>query len=335
MKQRKYQMDYIRIISMLVIIVYHFGTTCYSYGIQNKAVGILTNFERVNYGEVATNMFFLLSGAGLFLSSQKDFSIQKYYKKRFWKTYPLFWSCYLVIFCFHYYFTQSLPTEPKWKLIFSVLGIDGWVKQYTRNYYIIGEWFLGALLFIYLFFPLFLYLRKRYRGVFLGGSFVLYLGAIVADTGKYPIYMNLFVCTFNFVLGMYMMQILEKSNKIVTILSIFVIMAFVVKLGTGYVNETIKETLAAVSAFIILWNISSYLKRSKLLEVSISYFSKYSYAIFLVHHYVLERMLYRFKGGVISSFEVLILFAACFFAILAFAKLFYSLEERIRVTLEG
>lgn len=58
-----------------------------------------------------------------------------------------------------------------------------------------------------------------------------------ADTGKYPIYMNLFVCTFNFVLGMYMMQILEKSNKIVTILSIFVIMAFVVKLGTGYVNE--------------------------------------------------------------------------------------------------
>lgn len=53
------------------------------------------------------------------------------------------------------------------------------------------------------------------------------------------------------------------------------------------------------------------------------------------YHYVLERMLYRFKGGVISSFEVLILFAACFFAILAFAKLFYSLEERIRVTLEG
>lgn len=53
------------------------------------------------------------------------------------------------------------------------------------------------------------------------------------------------------------------------------------------------------------------------------------------YHYVLEQMLYRFKGGVISSFEVLILFAACFFAILAFAKLFYSLEERIRVTLEG
>lgn len=164
MKQRKYQMDYIRVISMLVIIVYHFATTCYNYGIQSKAVRVLMNFERVNYGEVATNMFFLLSGAGLLLSSQKDFSIHKYYKKRFWRTYPLFWICYLAIFCFHYYFTQNLPMEPRWKLIFSVLGIDGWLKQYTGNYYLIGEWFLGALLIIYLFFPLLLYLRKAYPG---------------------------------------------------------------------------------------------------------------------------------------------------------------------------
>lgn len=334
MKQKKYQMDYIRVISMLVIIVYHFVTTCYSYGIQNKAVSVLMNFERVNYGEVATNMFFLLSGAGLLLSSQKDFSIQKYYKKRFWKTYPLFWICYLVIFCFHYYFTQNLTAEPRWKLIFSVLGIDGWLKQYTGNYYLIGEWFLGALLIIYLFFPLFFYLRKTYPGgVLLGGSLILYIGAIVTDTGKYPIYMNLFVCTFNFVLGMYIMQILEKSNKIVTMLSIFVIMAFGVKLGTEYVNETVKETIAAVCVFIILWNISSYLKRSRLLETAVSYISKYSYVIFLVHHYVLERMLYKFKGGVVSGFELLIIFTACFFVILALAKLFCNLEERIRVTI--
>ena len=135
---------------------------------------------------------------------------------------------------------------------------------------------------IYLLFPLLLYLRRRYPRGLLGISFALYIGAIMTDNGKYPIYMNLFICTFNFVLGMYMMQILEKSNKIVTILSVFVIMAFVVKLGTGYVNETIKETLAAVSAFIILWNISSYLKRSKLLEVSVSYLSKYSY-LSLIH----------------------------------------------------
>lgn len=53
------------------------------------------------------------------------------------------------------------------------------------------------------------------------------------------------------------------------------------------------------------------------------------------HHYVLERMLYKFKGGVVSGFELLIIFTACFFVILALAKLFYSLEERIRVTLEG
>ena len=112
----------------------------------------------------------------------------------------------------------------------------------------------------------------------------------MTDTGKYPIYMNLFVCTFNFVLGMYIMQILEKSNKIVTMLSIFVIMAFGVKLGTEYVNETVKETIAAVCVFIILWNISSYLRRSRLLGTAVSYISKYSYVIFLVHHYVLERI---------------------------------------------
>ena len=50
---------------------------------------------------------------------------------------------------------------PKWKLVFSVLGLDGYLLPLGANFYKIGEWFLGCLLLIYLLFPL---LRRLQNG---------------------------------------------------------------------------------------------------------------------------------------------------------------------------
>jgi len=38
---------------------------------------------------------------------------------------------------------------PKWKLIFSIIGVDGYMQQFTSTFYKIGEWFLGCLLILY------------------------------------------------------------------------------------------------------------------------------------------------------------------------------------------
>ena len=42
---------------------------------------------------------------------------------------------------------------PRWRVIFSVLGLDGYLAPVTVTFYKIGEWFLGVILILYLVFP--------------------------------------------------------------------------------------------------------------------------------------------------------------------------------------
>ena len=55
---------------------------------------------------------------------------------------------------------------PRWRVIFSLLGLDGYLTPVTVTFYKIGEWFLGVILILYLVFPLLLWcietpLRRR------------------------------------------------------------------------------------------------------------------------------------------------------------------------------
>ena len=59
---------------------------------------------------------------------------------------------------------------PRWRVIFSLLGLDGYLTPVTVTFYKIGEWFLGVILILYLVFPLLLWcmetqLRRRVLAV--------------------------------------------------------------------------------------------------------------------------------------------------------------------------
>ena len=50
---------------------------------------------------------------------------------------------------------------PRWRVIFSLLGLDGYLAPVTPTFYKIGEWFLGVILLLYLLFPLLLWCMDR------------------------------------------------------------------------------------------------------------------------------------------------------------------------------
>lgn len=50
---------------------------------------------------------------------------------------------------------------PRWTLVLSVLGLDGYALPYTPTFYKVGEWFLGCLILLYVLFPLLLRLQKN------------------------------------------------------------------------------------------------------------------------------------------------------------------------------
>ena len=50
---------------------------------------------------------------------------------------------------------------PSYRFIYTLLGVDGYLSAYQRNFYLIGEWFLGALVLCYIFFPFLRWLVKH------------------------------------------------------------------------------------------------------------------------------------------------------------------------------
>lgn len=69
--------------------------------------------------------------------------------------------------------------NPKY-LLLTLFGMDGYMSyRYTPNYYFIGEWFLGALILLYLCYPLLTWCMEHAKIlttlVLLGGFASLYL----------------------------------------------------------------------------------------------------------------------------------------------------------------
>ena len=63
------------------------------------------------------------------------------------------------------------------EIIFTFFGMDEWISQHGIHTFSlgIGEWFLGALLLLYLLFPLLRFLMKKNSRLFFVGSTCIYL----------------------------------------------------------------------------------------------------------------------------------------------------------------
>ena len=105
-------------------------------------------------GHIGVSLFFILSGASLMYSTRRGLEIRSYLKKRFLSIYPLYWITYAAFFT-HFYIINRLPmTVPKSSLLLSFLGMDGYLYYKIPCYYLVGEWFVGCILILYLLFPL-------------------------------------------------------------------------------------------------------------------------------------------------------------------------------------
>ena len=116
--------------------------------------------------EIGLAWFFLLSGAALCLQWQGRFIARRYFVGRVAATYPAFWLGFAALFLYGEVLHGNNADIPRWRVIFSLLGLDGYLTPVTVTFYKIGEWFLGVILILYLVFPLLLWcmetqLRRR------------------------------------------------------------------------------------------------------------------------------------------------------------------------------
>ena len=149
-------MDFVRAMATLLIVLTHYNAIFLYTNPQmpEKAVISLEVFK-LYIGNLGVSLFLIISGAALFYVYENKMNIKTFYKKRFLNIYPMFWIGYVGYFLWRFYCNRGInPDIPRWKIIYSILGMDAYLTAFGDvNFYIVGEWFLGFIILFYLVYP--------------------------------------------------------------------------------------------------------------------------------------------------------------------------------------
>ncbi|MCI5144844.1 MAG: acyltransferase, partial [Candidatus Electrothrix sp. AR3] len=263
-------------------------------------------------GEIGVSLFIILSGASLALSTRYNYSILNFYRKRFFAIFPLFWLTYLLAFIAKSIFFQSenFAEANPLTFILTIFGIDGFLFYKIPNYYLIGEWFLGCIIILYILFPLIRFFFEKNKLLLLLGSFIFCI--VLQKIYSFDMLLMRFPLfrIFEFIFGMYWIATFNdrshKFNKILLSSSVFVVLGiflFNMYYNTLFVSNIVLGTLS----FIILLSFVNIFEKNIPKKI-FNFLSKYSYAAFLLHHVTIVATVTYFNNVVLfENYKYMIL----------------------------
>ena len=278
------ELDCSRDLAAIFILVYHFIIESNTAGYIHFSPFILQMFSF--WGNIGVNLFFLLSGASLTHRWQNRWNLKEYVKGRILAIYPDFWVIFFSLFVYGEVLHGNNASVPKWKLIFSIIGVDGYMQQFTSTFYKIGEWFLGCLLILYFLFPIFRYFVSPNKRTLFGGS-ILFLFWLIGPSLCLPYDGNHMVLgqAFVFWVGMLLSQLFGRKYNCKQLVFCGVICGVLALL---YVPTKYIAFFSAIFIILFAGVSAQYLKKLPYsIRLFIRLFSKQSYRIFLIHHVLL------------------------------------------------
>lgn len=279
-----------RAISCLGIVVYHY----FEHGKGNyKSYFRIANS---NIGLMFVTVFLCISGTVHYYNYPRINSIKRYYYKR-WKSilFP-YYICIIYVYILIVTIAHKLIKIGSWKnIVFILFGLDGYLRYTYRlnvfNLEGIGEWFLGAIIIIYIFYPLLVLLMDI--NIFIINYIVCINYYLMYKTNIYRIiiYGNIFTCLNAFYFGMIVVKYKKffLKNVIVFIISfLLLIFLFVYKISNTFflINQ-----IHGFSLYIFLLRIGEFIMSKKYSQI-FHIISGLSYSIFLYHHWILRNILH-------------------------------------------
>lgn len=340
-KERVLYLDLIRIICFLMVTAYHFSVAVRVLGI-NANVELYQGIVHIVWGPIAVSSFFMVSGASLIYRYEERFSLKEFYKKRFFGLYPLFWLAYLFAFLDFFYRTKSLPGGPKINFLLTVIALDGYCSEWVQTFYMLGEWFLGAIVILYILFPLYRFVMCKCKYILPAVFFALSVALLYYNPFPMMIEKTLIVCSMYFVLGM-LLEMLRRSPKqhavrigrriAAALGAVLIIVVYAVEKTGRLFNPYHVIFVVSVSLCLIVMEVAEWIRLEKVRKL-ISLIGKHSYAYFLLHHVFLYKYLPNFSGITMDAFNTLFLFVTCVVYIYALAvgldKIYAALVRSIR-----
>lgn len=333
-KERLFYLDFVRAVALVVIVITHYNAIYLYLPTPAPEKAFITTFvANIYIGDLGAALFFIISGAALMYVYKNECSLQKYYKKRFLSIYPMFWMTYIIDFLLRAYLDGGIdPTIPKWKIIFSIAGMDRYLEELINPFLCVGEWFLGCIILIYLLFPLLRKMVLVHPIILSVIVMTFYVLTLVVNNRFFPIGKNLFVHLPKFVLGMLFVCYIKKINVPMLLGAIFVVVANGI-LKPALINNTVQVLYVGSAAFVILAFLAERIECNPVRYIS-SVLTKYSYAVFLVHHVVILRLVSRIDLENITRTDSWLLFFFCALCIAFVSKAVYLLYDKMMKSLE-
>ena len=279
---------------------------------------IESGIHGIDLGQIGVSLFFLLSGASLMISA-KPFHTISFYKNRFLTLFPSYYLVWLGAFLGTLLLSpDSLRGVKPWTILYTILGLDGYLLELGPNFYKVGEWFFGCLLLIYLFFP---FLRKgmeKYPKSFLCVVFSFWIICILfVQTSLMPertFYMRI----PEFLLGMYFMKYWNKHIYVQGIVGLILFFFFLWLSPLSGNAQVVCLAGCGAGVFMVLRGIGSWIDHFSVpkLRIFIAGLASISFEIFLLHHFALIHILRIFFGErVLSQWTGAALFVGWFVTI--------------------
>ncbi|MGN1399493.1 MAG: acyltransferase family protein [Erysipelotrichaceae bacterium] len=232
-------------VGALFIVIFHLWLSLFS------KIAYVSTIERVikNICYCGVDIFFLVSGLGLYYSLKKNRDVKQFYKRRFPK-FILPWILTAVL--------TALTSN--WSITTFIENVTGY-SFFAKSIYLF-KWYVIAICLVYLLFPIYfnLFEKSRHKGIFTASFILIWIvGAILIDARVdfYGILWRIPV----FVLGVYLEHLILNDDKSVSVWLIWLIFAAGVVIF--YLNFTKLIKINIVEPNSLLAN--------SLLAVSISY----------------------------------------------------------------
>lgn len=333
-KQRLYELDLIKLVAMLAVFTIHFTKDLEGAGVQMASKIMPDYIFNIYLGGFGVSLFFIVSGASLMYVYGESGRLKSFYKKRFLSIYPMFWMAFFISTAIQFFRYHGInETIPKWKIIYSILGIDGNALWWGPNFYQVGEWFLGVIICLYLIFPL---LRKMFnRSVIFTvvASGIIYVICILFFNTTLPIECFFLARVPEFLFGMLFIKYRALFKKWAAVGVAALAIALICIFPMESIHVMIRILVVGTSSFIILAKLFSLIPfdkiKCRLLSTFCSWGGKYNYAFFLTHHFIIVLVASWFAGSILRRSEVWLLYFSCLAITAICTWLLYKLHKNI------
>ena len=170
MKKRLFYLDFVKAVACWAVFTIHFNAETSSMFTLSNQIFPSHIFRGVYLGDFGVSLFFIASGVGLYhsWSNSNDHSLKKFYWKRATALYPMFWIAWIWAAVAYLFVFKKLSSASMAYFPLTVVGMDGYLQGMglvSGKFYLVGEWFLGCILLMYLVAPFLLFL-VTYRPLF-------------------------------------------------------------------------------------------------------------------------------------------------------------------------